>query len=49
MAPQIETKLQTAPVKSPAPIEGMLSTKIVPLDGDPDFVHIAIQGTPSIF
>jgi hypothetical protein len=49
MALEIETKLQTAPMKSPAPIEGMLGAKVVPLDRDSDFVHIAIQRTPSIF
>jgi hypothetical protein len=27
----------------------MLGTKVVPLDGDADFVHIAVQGAPSIF
>jgi hypothetical protein len=32
-----------------APVKGLLGAEIVPLNGDPDFVHVAIQGTPSIF
>jgi len=41
--PRDWTKLQTAPVKV-GPNEGMLSAKIVPLDRDADFVHIANNG-----
>ena len=32
-----------------SPVKGTLGAKVVPLDRDPDFVHIAVQGAPSIF
>jgi hypothetical protein len=27
----------------------MLGAKVVPLDSDPDFVHVAVQRAPSVF
>jgi len=27
----------------------MIGAKVVPLDGDPDFVYIAVQRAPTIF
>src|SRR6266478_7979804 len=49
VAIEIQTKLQAIRMESASPVKGTLGAKIVPLYGDPDFVHVAIQGTPSIF
>src|SRR6266487_5073430 len=46
---KIQTKLQTMWMKSASPVKGMLGSKVVPLDRDPDLVYIAVQRTPSIF
>jgi hypothetical protein len=35
-------------MESASPVKGMLGAKIVPLNGDPDFIHVTVQGTPSI-
>ncbi|HET6887970.1 MAG TPA: hypothetical protein VFH87_08605, partial [Candidatus Udaeobacter sp.] len=48
-AGEIQTELKAVWVKSTSPVKGTLGPKIVPLNGDPDFVHIPVQGTPSIF
>jgi hypothetical protein len=47
-AGEIQTELKAVWVKSTSPVKGTLGPKVVPLNGDPDFVHIAVQGTPSI-
>jgi len=49
VAIEIQTKLQAIRMESASPVKGTLGAKIVPLNGDPDFVHVAVQGTPSIF
>jgi hypothetical protein len=36
-------------MESASPVEGMLCAKVVPLNGDPYFVYVAVQGAPSIF
>jgi hypothetical protein len=46
---EIQTKLQAVRMEGTAPVKGLLGAEIVPLNGDPDFVHVAVQGTPSIF
>jgi len=46
---KIQTKLQAMWMKSASPVEGTLGAKVVPLDRDADFVHIAVQRAPSIF
>jgi hypothetical protein len=49
VALEIQTELQAIRMKSASPIKGMLCVKIMPFNGDPDFVHVAVQRTPSIF
>ena len=49
VAIEIQTELQAIRMESASPVKGMLGAKIVPLNRDADFVHVAIQGTPSIF
>ena len=48
-ASEIQTELKAIRMESASPVKGMLGVKVVPLNGDPDFVHVAIQRTPSIF
>src|SRR6202035_4177105 len=48
-AGQIQTKLQAIRMESASPVKGTLGAKIVPLNGHPDFVNVAVQGAPSIF
>jgi hypothetical protein len=49
VAIEIQTELQTIWMESTSPVKGIRGAKIVPLNSDADFVHIAVQGTPSIF
>src|ERR1041385_4876477 len=46
---EVQTKFQAAAVESASPVKRMVSAKVMPLDGDPDFVHIAVQRTPAVF
>jgi hypothetical protein len=48
-AVEIQTKLQAIRMERASPVEGMLCAKVVPLNGDPYFVYVAVQGAPSIF
>src|SRR5262249_40233504 len=44
---EVQTELQAIWMEGASPVKGMLGAKIVPLNRDPDFVHVAIQGAPS--
>src|SRR5438067_1066497 len=46
---EVQAELQAVRMESAPPVKRTLSTKIVPLHGDPDFIHVTIQGAPSIF
>jgi hypothetical protein len=49
VAIEVQTELQTIRMESASPVKGMLGAKIVPLNGDPNFIHVTVQGVPSIF
>jgi len=36
-------------MESASPVKGMLGAKVVPLDSDADFVHVAVKWAPSAF
>jgi hypothetical protein len=47
-AGEVQTELKAVWVESTSPVKGALGPKVVPLNGDPNFVHVAVQGAPSI-
>src|SRR4029077_10065540 len=49
VAIEIQTELKAVWMESASPVKRTLGPKVVPLDGYPDFVHVAVQGAPSIF
>jgi hypothetical protein len=46
---EIQAKFQAARMESASPVKGMVGPKVMPLDRDADFVHIAVQWAPSAF
>src|SRR5262245_61167415 len=49
VAIKIQTKFQAVRMEGASPVKGIFGAKVVPLNGDADFVHIAVQRAPSIF
>jgi hypothetical protein len=46
---QVQTKLEAARMKTAAPIERTIRTKVMPFDRDPELIDIAVERAPSIF